>query len=166
MNYIEKFVFITDLSVPNVDKNRYKISNTGKVYDLFSDRYLSISIDDGGYRRVHIHTDNGFKSVYLHRLVKIEFDGFDNDPLKTQIDHIDCDKGNNYIDNLEWVTSSENTHRAINNNLYPQFNVVISEEDVEVVCKLLKEGKSYNQISDILFNKYGRDLVGIIGKMM
>lgn len=149
----------------NVDKDRYRVSDMGRVYDTQSKRYLNISIDNNGYRRVHIHTIDGFKSIYLHRLVKIEFDGFDPHPSKIQIDHIDCDKGNNYLENLEWVDSFENTHRAINNNLYTSFDVVLTEEDVEIICQLLKQGKSYREISDLLFDKFGRDLVGIIGKI-
>lgn len=157
---------ITDNSLPDVVKDRYFISEYGEVYDSLNDRMISIFTDDEGYYRVNLATyTSGFKSRYIHRLVKIEFDGFDPDPMKDQVDHKDCDKSHNYPSNLEWVTREENAKRGIKNNLYPQISVVISEEDVELVCRLLKEGKSYKSISDILYPKYKQDMVRIIGKI-
>lgn len=156
---------ITDLSVPNVDSDRYEINNYGDVWDKKSNRFLTHSIDDEGYHRVHIHTLNGYKSKYIHRLVKIEFDGFDTDSEKNQIDHVDCNKSNNNPHNLEWVTREENALRAIKNNLYKQFDVKMSEDDVEFICQQLKQGKNYKYISDLLYPKYNRDIVDIIGKI-
>ena len=160
-----EFKYITNLSVPDVDPNRYRVESIGEIYDTLKNRYLGHIIDDEGYHRVAIHTKIGFKSRYLHRIVKIEFDGYDLNPNKNQIDHLDCDKSHNFISNLEWVTKEENARRAIKNNLYYQFDVKMTEEDVEFVCSLLKQGKSYKYISDILFPKYNQSTVGMIGKI-
>ena len=161
----EKWKYITDLSVPGVLSEKYMISDHGKVWNVQDNKFPSIFQDDEGYYRVYIRTSNGFKSKYIHRLVKIEFDGFDPDPEKDQVDHVDCNKGNNTPSNLEWVTKEENARRGIKNNLYPQINVIVTEDDVEFICKQLKAGKSYKYISDLLYPKYNRNLVGIIGKI-
>lgn len=157
--------YITDLSVQGIDKNRYKISEFGEVWDDKNKKYPSIIIDDEGYHRVYLHTSHGFKLNYIHRLVKIEFDGLDTDPLNNQVDHKDCNKSHNYPSNLEWVSRRENSKRAIKNNLYPQFNLVIDENDAKFICEKLKEGMNYKSISDLLFEKYGQSTVGIIGKI-
>ena len=54
---------------------------------------------------------------------------------KFQVDHIDCNKLNNNLDNLEWVTAKENTHRAIKNGLYKNNRKEISDEIVEKIRK-------------------------------
>lgn len=161
----EQWKYITDLSTPGVIENKYMISSFGRVLNVTNNTFPSIFQDDEGYLRVYINTINGFKLKYIHRLVKIEFDGFDPDPNKNQVDHVDCNKSNNHPSNLEWVTREENAIRGIKNNLYYQFDVKISEEDVEFVCQKLKEGKSYKYISDLLYPKYNQDMVRIIGKI-
>lgn len=161
----EAWAYITDIVVPNVDFERYMVSTFGRVYDRASISFVSIVKDDEGYNRVHIHTSNGFKLVYLHRLVKIQFEGLDPDPIKNQVDHKDCNKDNNYIGNLEWVTKAENALRAIDNGLYTQFSVKLTEGDVHYICQMLKNGCSYKKISDSLYSKYNQDTTGMIGKI-
>lgn len=59
-----------------------------------------------GYRMV-VFTVNG-KKIYknVHRLVAENF--LENHENKPEVNHKDGDKQNNSVDNLEWVTSSEN----------------------------------------------------------
>lgn len=161
----ERWVYVTDKSVPGIDKDRYMVSEFGRFWDSTTNYFPVITIDDEGYSRVHVFAIYGFKTVYLHRLIKIEFDGFDPDPNKNQVDHVNCDKTCNYLNNLEWVTKEENALRAINNNLYYQFDIVIDDEDAKTICIMLKNGNSYKEINDYFQPKYNRDLVGIIGKI-
>lgn len=161
----EQWKYITDLSLPNVIANKYLISNYGNIWDEEDSQPVCTFKDDEGYNRVYLKTIFGSKQSYLHRLVKIEFDGFDPDPMKNQIDHLDANKDHNYRWNLEWVTRQENTLRAIRNGQYEQFKSILQDEDAELICQLLKQGKSYNEISDILYPKYKQNMVGIIGKI-
>lgn len=69
------------------------------------------SISKNGYARVNL-SKNGVNTKYLvHRLVAKTF--IDNPFNKPQVNHKDGNKLNNSIENLEWVTQSENIIHAI-----------------------------------------------------
>jgi len=55
------------------------------------------------------------KGPYIHRLVAEAF--IPNPEMKRTINHIDCDKLNNHVDNLEWATYAENMRHAMDNGL-------------------------------------------------
>ena len=60
-----------------------------------------------GYHRLSLSKRGKIKSLFVHRLVAGAY--VDNLKNKPFINHIDGDKQNNKVDNLEWVTSHENT---------------------------------------------------------
>jgi len=63
-----------------------------------------------GYLRVRISL-NGVKSTHsVHRLVAEAW--IDNPKCKSEVNHIDEDKSNNHISNLEWVTAKENVRHS------------------------------------------------------
>ncbi len=69
------------------------------------------SIDGSGYSCISCCINRKQYNLKVHLLVKIYFNGLpDNE--KMQVDHIDGNKQNNHLDNLEWVTPSENIKRA------------------------------------------------------
>lgn len=84
-----------------------------------------------------------------HRVVAKAF--IPNPNNLPEIDHIDNDKKNNRVENLEWVTSSENKRRAVKDGLYDKVKEVHKERltskpairhDKKVYCFLnLKTGK-------------------------
>ncbi len=107
-------------------ENKYQISSLGNVKSI--DRYDSlgrfkpsklrtISIEKDGYSYITlVGNKSKSKSFFIHRLVAQAFL-----PLpKTkdlQINHIDGNKNNNSIDNLEWVTAQENVIHALKTGL-------------------------------------------------
>ena len=101
----------------------YQISNYGNVKSL--DRFDGVNYRQGqsikpaikanGYLQVGLRKHNQRKYVSIHRLVAIHF--IENPENKKQVNHIDCNKQNNNINNLEWVTSQENQKHAKENGL-------------------------------------------------
>ena len=84
--------------------NNYSISNLGNVRNDKTGRILKPYIKPSGYKQVQL----GRKTIpqYIHRLVAIAF--IPNIENKPQVNHINGNKGDNRIENLEWVTASEN----------------------------------------------------------
>ena len=82
----------------------YQVSNTGKVkrlkgtYGTKEDRILTIKTKSNGYKFICLSLKNVLKYYYVHRLVAIAF--IPNPENKLFVNHIDCDKSNNTLDNL------------------------------------------------------------------
>ena len=96
----------------------FKISNFGNVYSKRTNRILSTTITKRGY--VTLSTKIGGRSgksynFRIHRLVAEAF--IDNPEMYKQVNHIDCNKTNNNVSNLEWCSQEQNTEHAIINNL-------------------------------------------------
>lgn len=64
---------------------------------------------------VHLYKDGELKSHYIHRLVASAF--LPNPLLKEEVNHIDGNRLNNELSNLEWTTKKENVNHAMDNNL-------------------------------------------------
>ena len=108
--YAEKAVE-TDLSdfSPIPGYENYLISRNGKVYSLKSKRIMKHCIQ-GGYANVKIRKDNQNNSFGVHRLVAYVF--IPNPENKLIVNHINSDRSDNRVENLEWVTHSENNLHA------------------------------------------------------
>ena len=88
-------------------KGNYFISDKGNFYSTFSNKYIKAQKDHKGYLYVEI----GRKKYKVHRLVAKYF--ISNPNNLPQINHIDCNKENNKVENLEWVTNKENYEYAL-----------------------------------------------------
>lgn len=71
-----------------------------------------------GYLRVQLYRDGKVKKVLVHRLVALAF--IPNPKDKPHVNHLDGDKTNNRVINLEWCNRSENMRHAISNGLRPE----------------------------------------------
>ena len=93
----------------------YKISNKGRVKSLKwgKERILRPGIDGYGYMFVCLCNDNVMKYFKLHRLVAQAF--IPNLYNKPQVNHLDENKKNNCVDNLEWATAKENINYGTRN---------------------------------------------------
>lgn len=114
----------------------YTISEGGVVFNKKTGNTISVRINKGGYKKLSLKNDDGIiKTTTLHRLLMLTYKYIKGCEL-LDVDHIDCNKLNNDLDNLQWVSKKENTHRAIINNLYSDNRSIISDD---VVIKIRKE---------------------------
>jgi hypothetical protein len=87
-----------------IDFPNYKISNLGRVIVIKTELLKKYRIHNG-YYTVMLSKNSSYKCVIVHRLVAIHF--IPNPENKLTVNHIDKNKLNNCIENLEWATHSE-----------------------------------------------------------
>ena len=93
----------------------YQVSNFGRVKSLRfgREKLLKVGVSNTGYANVSLIKNKSKKTFHVHVLVAVTF--LPNPENKREVNHIDGDKQNNRVENLEWVTGSENTRHAIQN---------------------------------------------------
>ena len=138
---------ISDL-YPDI-KDCYIIDDMGKIRNINTGNYIKINKNHNGYMRVSLmKKGGGTTSIQYHRLLMMLFKPTEN-MEKLQINHIDGNKENNALDNLQWVTPQENIHHAIKTGLtdfsYLQGEKTnfshYTEKDAKLVIDLLKSNK-------------------------
>lgn len=90
----------------------YFVSEQGIVYNEKTKNYLAGSKDKDGYLRIQVKK----KNLSIHRMVLETFlpkEGME----ELEVNHIDGNKLNNSLDNLEWVTHQENMAHAVKTHL-------------------------------------------------
>lgn len=94
----------------------YTIDENGNVYSKRKNKYLKNTINRNGYCKVTLQKNKYKKMFSIHRLVAEAF--IPNVENKPQVNHIDGNKQNNNIKNLEWVTAKENMNKAVEIGLF------------------------------------------------
>lgn len=127
-------------------EGQYSISSLGRVLSLKSNKIMKQS-ETRGYMTVgfSLGQRGKVKRFSIHRLVALAF--IENPHSKPQVNHIDGNKKNNDVSNLEWSTAKENIGHAFENNL----------RDLDI---LRKNGKS-NSIKIKMIDKESGDIVTV-----
>ena len=100
--------------VRSKDRISYFTLNGVSIPRHFKSRILRCVRTTDGYLRISISHGKVHKVLILHRIIALTWFG----ESKLQIDHINGNKQDNRICNLEYVTNIENIHRAIRNGLF------------------------------------------------
>jgi hypothetical protein len=137
------------------NSSNYEVSTDGKVRNKTTKQILKEYIMPNGYCQITIKEDSQGRFIkrYIHRLVAEAF--IQNPEYKREVNHKDGDKTNNNIENLEWVTSSENqkhrhsigitktSNRKI--GMFTKEGLLIQNFDsVAEACRILKKSSRCN----------------------
>ena len=98
---------------------RIKVSNKGNVVSCKrgAGYPLKVCHTNSGYQMVSAGSGSSTNKQYVHRLVAETWIDNPNPDHYTQVNHIDGNKDNNSVENLEWVTPSQNHHHAYRTGL-------------------------------------------------
>ena len=124
-------------------ERNYYISNMGKIKS--NNKILKTHKSTGGYLYISVWKNNKVKHIKLHRLVAQAF--IPNHENKPFVNHIDGNKLNNCVNNLEWVTNKENISHAYKNGLMnknKRKNIKINQYDLD--GNFIKSWYGFNDI--------------------
>lgn len=95
----------------------YQVSNFGQIKSLKNktEKILHLDKDRHGYMNVKLCKNGTVKKFKVHRLVAMAF--IENPNGFPEINHKDGNKENNFVENLEWVTRSQNIRHAFDTGL-------------------------------------------------
>ena len=139
----------------------YQVSNHGRVRSWRKygncnkktkhPKIMNGSVNNKGYVMIHLRIGDNSEYISTHRLVGKLF--IPNQENKPQINHIDGDKLNNNINNLEWVTAKENTAHAFEAKLRENpkgekhGNSILTKGDVFKIHDLYNKGVFQKKIA-------------------
>ena len=87
--------------------SNYLIYSNGKIYSYYTNKFIRPSKDKKGYLRICLYDDNGVKKTHkVHRLVAEAF--LNNFHETLSVNHINYNRADNRIENLEMCTHEEN----------------------------------------------------------
>ena len=158
----------------------YQVSNKGRLRSLkrvvkksdgktqtVPERYMKPKPDKKGYSIVGVSKNANKKYLKLHRVVAQSF--IPNTHNKPQVNHLDGNKQNNKVENLEWSTQKENNIHALREGLrIPQkgeehSQAKLTAKEVILIRDIHEKGGRTQQCIADEFN-VSRRLIGMIVK--
>lgn len=152
-------------------ENLYEVSNLGRVKSLDriteSGQFRKGKIREGycyvnNYKVVKLYLNSKTINKYIHRLLAEAFIPNPNPELYDTVNHIDGDRGNNSLDNLEWCTQKQNIQHAWKTGLIPSTinsgetntNSKLTEKDVlEIRANYVPRSKEFG--ANVMSEHYG-----------
>ena len=112
----------------------YQVSNLGRVKRVTTGRILKGMNSGSGYVQVGLYKQGVISRKLIHRSVAQAF--IPNQENKSEVNHIDEDKTNNNVNNLEWSTRTENINHGTRNERVSKI------KSIPIIATNLKTGES------------------------
>lgn len=110
----------------------YDVTREGQVINIITGYNLKPKHNTGDYCYVRMKG----KNYYIHRLVATKY--IPNPDNKPQVNHIDGNKENNNVSNLEWVSAKENKTHAVNYDLVASGSQIVHSKLTESDVKFIR----------------------------
>ena len=130
-------------------EGRYTISNLGIVRSLLTGKIMKPYVTKFGYARVNLRIAHSrdYKSYFVHRLVASAF--LENKDNLAEVNHKDCNRLNNKVDNLEWMSKEDNirysfTHGNASNKGLKNPNAKLDLNDIKAIRSLKATNRFYD----------------------
>lgn len=119
VNMLNNYEIFKTIDLPEIKKNMYMISNYGRVFNIKTQKQLSVvtrNISKSWYLYVGLQrVDNSRVILAIHNLVAIHFIPKTQEDIQLNrdiVNHINCIKNDPRVCNLEWVTIDDNNRYA------------------------------------------------------
>lgn len=138
---------------------KYQCSSYGRIRrvnkDPRSEKYKILKAQETKDGYISVNPTKDYRKR-VHRIVAELF--IENPHQKKYVNHKDLNKKNNHVDNLEWVTESENSMHAQLNNMLGRMHVFVQDKETGNVYRSIKDasrvlGYPYTYASKIIREK-------------
>lgn len=136
----------------------YKISNYGRLWSFRSNKLLSLFRNSNGYITVTLTDDNSNSNKqYVHRLVAQTF--IPNSNNNSEVHHIDGDKSNNHVKNLQWINRSHHAWITFDSKVT---KLQIEHKNTPVIqCDMSSNPiKIFNTVEEYFYDDTGKIFYG------
>ena len=121
-------------------------------------RFLKFFLIGNGYQVVCLYKNKKQKKLLVHRLIALTY--IPNPLNLKEINHINGNKLDNRVDNLEWTTSKQNKEHAWKNGLYTHkgsnhYLAKLDERKIRKIRKLYKQGINGMKIAKLFNVSFG-----------
>lgn len=158
-NVLEEVEVLSDIK----DFENYFIDVNFNIVRKKDNIIIKTNINKDGYLTLRLSKDNKRFTLQYHRILALNLLDLRDDFNETmQVNHIDGNKLNNNLDNLEWVTPSENLKHAYDLGLRKKdnkCNTKYSETQIHNVCSLLEKNKSPKVVYDLLNGDVNKSVI-------
>lgn len=137
----------------NKPYDSYAVSNYGNVKNIKTNTIKKSFVRYDGYMQVALSLNGKNKTFKVHRLVAEMF--LDNKNMLPCVNHKDGNKINNHIENLEWVTHSQNNYHAVANGLVKSIPIKIidTSNNNEYTFHSITQGSKFIKADKRLISK-------------
>lgn len=155
-----KQVVFKDLPVDlNGFETKYKITNDGRVWSDYLNDFLKTFYSRGGYVRVKLNYGNRSKKFMVHRLVAMAF--IPQPKGKNVVDHINRNRADNRVENLQWVTQKENSQLAVERGSKDTMEYTFTNTKTGEVLVFSNRHKILKHFGKVCIKYLGQLVVGV-----